>query len=105
MQNIKLRQTTETNGGSCMSKRYAKRVPCALKHDAKGVPWASKSNVKGFWSGINIWRVGSENLLMEAISMLDYTYCKVWFSDSWIWIFISGLMVFIFMLLCVLAVT
>ncbi len=35
MQTIKLRQTTENNGG-----------PCILKNDAKGVPWASKSNGK-----------------------------------------------------------
>ncbi len=34
MQTIKLRQTTENNGG-----------PCILKNDAKGVPWASKSEL------------------------------------------------------------
>ncbi len=52
MHTIKLRQTTENNGGPCMSK-----------NDAKGVPWASKSDAKWSWPSLIMWRVGSENLL------------------------------------------
>ncbi len=52
MQTIKLRQTTENNGG-----------PCTMKSDAKGVPWVSESDVKGSWPSVNMWRVGSENVL------------------------------------------
>ncbi len=51
IQTIKLRQTTENNGGPCMSKS-----------DAKRVPWALKSEAKGSWPSVNMWRVGSENV-------------------------------------------
>ncbi len=57
MQTIKLRQTTESNKGPCMSKS-----------DAKGVPCASKCDAKGSWP-----RVGSENVLVSDAS--------VWFGE------------------------
>ncbi len=60
MQTIKLRQTTENNGGPCTSKNYA-----------KGVPWASKGDAKGSWPSVNMWRVGSENELALFIILLS----------------------------------
>ncbi len=56
MQTIKLRQTTENNGG-----------PFTSKSDAKWVHWASKSDVKWSWPSFNMWWVGGENGLFVHI--------------------------------------
>ncbi len=64
MQTIKLRQTTENNGGCCTSNGAPKRYPSASKNDAKEVPWASKSDANEPWPSINMWRVGSENVFL-----------------------------------------